>query len=111
MRRPIHTGGMPIADRTHFEDFSLDEFHAILGPKNPGLSHAVILVNSKKLLCCFDLHMDFSVGAMITQKRGRLSPTQQRSNGNSLSAGKAEANQRNRLKKTGISAIWQTESR
>src|SRR5262249_28089030 len=50
---PCDTYQMPVSDRAHLDDFSLDEFHSIVLSKDSGLCHSVILVHSKKFFADF----------------------------------------------------------
>src|SRR2546422_25617 len=67
----IDAGHMPYSNRTHLDDFSIDEFDAILRTENAGLSHAVIFVDGEKLLGSLDLHLGCPFESMILQNAPR----------------------------------------
>src|SRR5262249_43369630 len=53
----IHTGRMPVPNRSHLKDLTLDELHPVAGPEYPHVSHAVIFVHREKFLCDLGLHI------------------------------------------------------
>jgi hypothetical protein len=47
---------MATTDRAHLDQLSIDEFDAVVFPKDSGFAHTVILVHRKELLCDVDFH-------------------------------------------------------
>ena len=49
---------MTVSYGTHLDDFTFDEFHAVVLREYAGLSHPVIVVDRKSLSCRFDSHKE-----------------------------------------------------
>src|SRR5438552_15688780 len=61
----IASSRLTVADWTHLNDFSIDEFHSILWTQNAGFGHPVILVHREKFFSDFDAHRISSLESIL----------------------------------------------